>query len=161
MNPDTDIDAVIAAIREALTPEIKRMTFIVNKTTANYDGIPASSAICRYSEACSPANMARLLAHIDALRAERGILGKSVDALAAQAEKAEAAWADAFAECEAIARKRAEPTECEHGHVEWDTNAFVCTHRGDCLCIERQEEAEAIADAIAARAPRLDNPSNP
>lgn len=50
-----------------------------------------------------------------------------------------------------IARKRADgfhTGECDRGHTEWDTNAFVCSNRGDCLCIEREEEAEAIALAI-------------
>lgn len=52
-----------------------------------------------------------------------------------------------------IARDRAEgfhTGECERGHTEWDTNAFVCSNRNGCLCVEREEEAEAIADKIAA-----------
>ncbi len=39
--------------------------------------------------ACSPANMAKLLAHVDALETHNRILGESVDAITAQAEKAE------------------------------------------------------------------------
>jgi hypothetical protein len=57
--------------------------------------------------------------------------------------------------CAKVADRRAEiPADCEHGHTEWDTNAFVCrleTRGGDCLCAVRAEEAETIATAIRAR----------
>lgn len=57
-----------------------------------------------------------------------------------------------------VAQKRAEgfhTGECDRGHVEWDTNAFVCSNRNGCLCAEREEEAEAIAIAIRALTPPL------
>lgn len=63
------------------------------------DAIDIEAAIARLNPDCpfwiirgnGPwADIRALLAHINALRAERDVLGNSVDALAAQAEKAEA-----------------------------------------------------------------------
>ena len=57
--------------------------------------------------------------------------------------------------CAKIADKRADPTnnDCERLSFDGSTGALECSlsHRGDCLCQEHQEEAEAIAAAIRAR----------
>ena len=72
-----------------------------------------------------------------------------LSALASNANAAEA-MREAAAQ---VAHRRADgfhTAGCECGHTEWDTNAFVCRNRGGCLCIEREEEAEAIEAAIRA-----------
>lgn len=57
--------------------------------------------------------------------------------------------------CAKIADKRAESAShnCVHLSYDDDTGTLECnlSHRGDCLCLERQEEAESIAAAIRTR----------
>lgn len=75
------------------------------------------------------------------------------------AEVAGEAKASETEACAAIADRRAEPTnECERLHYDASCNGWECSREnrgGDCLCIERQEEAEAIAAAIRKRAPAV------
>ena len=109
------------------------------------DGVCAAPA-CTFGTALlwfhkSADEIEALIAACDALRAENERLKSEVLA------EREA--------CARIADVRAEgfhTGECECGHVEWDTNAFVCSNRNGCLCQEREEEAEAIASAIRSRA---------
>ena len=56
-----------------------------------------------------------------------------------------------------VADKRAEPSECENlGDMDPETGVRECLldGRGNCLCLERQEEAEKIASEIRALIPR-------
>jgi hypothetical protein len=57
--------------------------------------------------------------------------------------------------CAKIADRRADSSnkDCERLSFDGSTGTLECSlsHRGDCLCQEHQEEAEAIAVAIRAR----------
>jgi hypothetical protein len=57
--------------------------------------------------------------------------------------------------CAKIADRRADSSnkDCERLSFDGSTGTLECSlsHRGDCLCQEHQEEAEAIAAAIRAR----------
>jgi hypothetical protein len=57
-------------------------------------------------------------------------------------------------------RKYLHANECERGRTEWDTGAFVCSARGGCLCLEREEEAEALEAEILSLLPQPQEPTN-
>lgn len=79
--------------------------------------------------------------------------------LAARADRAVAALAaaqEAMRERAALAvmsRADASTSDCEARSIEWDTGAANCRlerRGGDCLCADRLEQADFLADAIRA-----------
>ncbi len=91
----TNINAILAAIREALAQPA--LYGAARRVTYQEEALAL---------ACKPANMAALLAHIDAQAERNRILGESVDAITTQAEKAEALLDAAKSQIDHMRRER-------------------------------------------------------
>ena len=115
---DPTIAPILAAIREALT--------------RGYTGQALSRA-------CSPANMTKLLAYVDALTERNRILGESVDAITAQAEDAEGR----LVACR-VARERAEHDADNHrtASIRSGNENYALRVRAEKAEAERAEKAE-------------------